>query len=204
MLDAANGTAVGNPLSYEGSLNVLAASRDGQYVFGGGARGGRLWRMTSREPIEDTPPVVAASFIASAPPSLLTVDDKGIVRRRNPETGAWVDRPLQLPTDASVIGGRFSANGRLLATTSRGDPAVRVWNIDSTKEIRSCIFDVVFTPDAKYLITVGFGSASMWVWRDEDVIAEACNRLPRNLTPDEWQRFIGTGQPRKTCPNLPG
>ncbi len=265
VLDAANGTAVGNPLSYEGSLNVLAASRDGQYVFGGGARGGRLWRMTSREPIEDTPPVVAASFIASAPPSLLTVDDKGIVRRRNPETGAWVDRPLQLPTDASVIGGRFSANGRLLATTSRGDPAVRVWNIDSTKEIRSLplppaqssrggsggpaviaftedgrhvavalpqirfregntvrvwavdtgrevsrvsdrssIFDVVFTPDAKYLITVGFGSASMWVWRDEDVIAEACNRLPRNLTPDEWQRFIGTGQPRKTCPNLPG
>jgi hypothetical protein len=29
----------------------------------------------------------------------------------------------------------------------------------------------------KYVATVGFRSASLWLWRGEDLIAEACSRL---------------------------
>jgi hypothetical protein len=36
------------------------------------------------------------------------------------------------------------------------------------------------------------------------LIAEACRRLERNLTPDEWTRYVGPGEPyHKTCSNLP-
>ena len=35
-------------------------------------------------------------------------------------------------------------------------------------------------------------------------IAEACRRLPRNLTKEEWARYIGPEIPyRPTCPDLP-
>jgi WD40 repeat protein len=37
----------------------------------------------------------------------------------------------------------------------------------------------------------------------EDVVADVCGRLTRNLTIEEWQRHVGTELPyRKTCPNL--
>jgi len=45
--------------------------------------------------------------------------------------------------------------------------------------------------------------ARVWLWRPEDLIAEACARLPRNLTREEWQQYIGDEPYRPTCPNLP-
>ena len=47
------------------------------------------------------------------------------------------------------------------------------------------------------------GTARVWLWRPEDLIAEACARLPRNLTLEEWQRYIGDEPYRPTCPDLP-
>ncbi len=34
-------------------------------------------------------------------------------------------------------------------------------------------------------------------------MAEACRRLPRNLTREEWPLYLGNEPYRKTCPNLP-
>ncbi len=31
--------------------------------------------------------------------------------------------------------------------------------------------------------------------------AEACSRLPRNLTQEEWRRFLGDAPYHETCPN---
>ena len=36
-----------------------------------------------------------------------------------------------------------------------------------------------------------------------DLIAEACARLPRNLTPDEWRQYLGDERYAPTCQNLP-
>jgi hypothetical protein len=46
-------------------------------------------------------------------------------------------------------------------------------------------------------------TARIWLWRYEDLIAEAQNRLTRNLTPDEWSQYIGDEPYRKTFPDLP-
>jgi hypothetical protein len=37
----------------------------------------------------------------------------------------------------------------------------------------------------------------------KDLIDEACARLTRNLTPEEWRQYLGDEPYRKTCPNLP-
>jgi hypothetical protein len=43
----------------------------------------------------------------------------------------------------------------------------------------------------------------VWLWQPEDLIADACTRLPRNLTQEEWQQYVGAEPCRPTCPNLP-
>jgi len=43
----------------------------------------------------------------------------------------------------------------------------------------------------------------VWLWRPEDLIAEACARLTCNLTREEWRQYIGDEPYRPTCPELP-
>jgi hypothetical protein len=38
------------------------------------------------------------------------------------------------------------------------------------------------------------------LWRAEDLIAEACARLDRNLTDAEWRQYLSDEPYRKTCP----
>jgi hypothetical protein len=35
-----------------------------------------------------------------------------------------------------------------------------------------------------------------------DLIADACSKLDRNLTPEEWKTYLGTIPYRKTCEHL--
>lgn len=43
----------------------------------------------------------------------------------------------------------------------------------------------------------------VWLWKTDDLQAEACRRLTRNLTEDEWRQYLGDEPYRKTCQNLP-
>jgi hypothetical protein len=70
--------------------------------------------------------------------------------------------------------------------------------------IPSRLYGVSVSPDGQYVATLASGDVvTVWLWRLEDVIAEAHRRLTRNLTFEEWNRFIGDEPYRKTCPNLP-
>lgn len=47
--------------------------------------------------------------------------------------------------------------------------------------------------------------ARLWALWGEDLIADACARLTRNLTDKEWRQYMGEDEPyRKTCLKLPG
>jgi hypothetical protein len=39
------------------------------------------------------------------------------------------------------------------------------------------------------------------VWPD-DPVAAACGKLTRNLTRDEWQKYLGDAPYRPTCPEI--
>src|SRR5690606_8452294 len=58
--------------------------------------------------------------------------------------------------------------------------------------------------DGQYVASAARGEViTLWLWRLEDVISEACNRLSRNLTVEEWKQFFGGEPYRKTCARLP-
>ncbi|HSU58351.1 MAG TPA: TIR domain-containing protein [Bryobacteraceae bacterium] len=61
-----------------------------------------------------------------------------------------------------------------------------------------------FSPDGRYLLTgSNEGSAAVWLWRSADLRDQACARLTRNLSHEEWSRWLSKQPYRLTCPNLP-
>ncbi len=48
------------------------------------------------------------------------------------------------------------------------------------------------------------GTARVWLWQPEDMIAAMCAHLPRNFTRAEWKQYMKDVPYRTTCPNLPG
>ncbi|MBL0345252.1 MAG: hypothetical protein IPP54_08315 [Anaerolineales bacterium] len=54
------------------------------------------------------------------------------------------------------------------------------------------VTSVSFSPDGKYVVSGSYDATiRVWAWRSEDLIANACRNLPRNLTREEWAKYIG-------------
>jgi WD40 repeat protein len=119
-------------------------------------------------------------------------------------------RELQeLTHDDFITDITFSPDGKFLATAS-SDKTARLWDMATGKELHRLVHgdivsDVRFSPDGNYVATVGGGdtAARLWLWRPNDLIAEACRRLTRNLSWEEWRQYFENEAYRKTCMNLP-
>jgi WD40 repeat protein len=93
-----------------------------------------------------------------------------------------------------------------MADTSR-QPAThtaRVWEIITGREVsrlthEGAVWAAAFSPHGRYLVTVSTDhTARVWLWLPEDLIAEACARLTRDLTLEEWRQYMGDEVYRKT------
>jgi len=63
---------------------------------------------------------------------------------------------------------------------------------------------IAFSPDGAYLATASDDkTARVQRWRSEGLVDEACARLTRNLTKEEWRQHLGDEPYHKTCENLP-
>jgi WD40 repeat protein len=64
--------------------------------------------------------------------------------------------------------------------------------------------EAFFSPDGSHIVTVyGNGNAINWDIRPSSWEQKACAGAGRNLTNDEWARYLGARSYAKTCPNLP-
>lgn len=107
-----------------------------------------------------------------------------------------------------VIALAFSPDSQFLATASQDGTAI-VWEVAGGREVarlthRDTILDVTFSADGSYVATGDqSGNVGLWLVWPAHWEHEACARLSRNLTPDEWRESLGNEPYRKTCVNLP-
>jgi WD40 repeat protein len=121
-------------------------------------------------------------------------------------TGREVAR-MEHGSDPSAMA--FSPDGRYVASGDWGGTA-RVWEAATGREVARMehedqVLAVAFSPDGRYVVSSSSDhTVRVWLWMPEDLIEEACRRLPRNLTLNEWRTHFGDEPYRRTCPNLPG
>jgi WD40 repeat protein len=67
------------------------------------------------------------------------------------------------------------------------------------------VASAAFSPDGKYVVSASLdGTARVWVYQTDDLIADACSHLTRNLTHAEWEQYIGGALPYQVvCSSLP-
>jgi WD40 repeat protein len=103
----------------------------------------------------------------------------------------------------------FSPSDPLLVTVG-SDGAARLWDIPTAREVGTpftghtgVVRKVVFTPDGGAFITAGAdGNARVWpaprTW-----VARTCETVGRNLSQDEWDRYVGEEPYVRHCAQYP-
>jgi WD40 repeat protein len=89
----------------------------------------------------------------------------------------------------------FSPDGEYLASAGQ-DSTARIWEVPEGYEVARVLLpglptDVGYTNGGRDLATTSDdGAARVWMWRPEDLIAELCARLDRNLSKEEWRQYL--------------
>ena len=122
----------------------------------------------------------------------------------------------------TVLAAAFSPDSRWFATSTyayggrdvnafRPVNVVEVWDLLYGRHLASLshqglVSEVAFSPDRKWIRTrtyqseeSGIAPAFIWLWQPDQLIAEACKSLPRNMTQEEWKTFIPEAPYRESC-----
>lgn len=142
---------------------------------------------------------------------LFSPDDKVAVIKSYRVITVWDTATWQQITKFSSAGEiedlQFSPKTHYLAWKSEGKIWVWDWKLDRNIAVVNAnnpYGPFLFSPDEKYLISADKqGNVNLFLWRDEDLIADACRRLEHNLSEQDWQTYMGTIPYEPTCSGLP-
>ena len=105
----------------------------------------------------------------------------------------------------------FSPNSKILASGSQ-DTTIILWDVEARQPIgqpltghTSMVTSVAFSPDGKILAS-GSQDTTIILWevRPEHWKEQSCQRVGRNFTRAEWERYFPPEEPyRKTCKQWP-
>jgi WD40 repeat protein len=108
----------------------------------------------------------------------------------------------------------FSPDGRYIATGGL-DKSVRIFSLPAGDEVarlpqEEAVIGLLFEPDGRHVLTAAGKDRSAGPFivgrhllQPADLVQEACSRVSRNLSRDEWARWVPDQPFRKTCPALP-
>jgi WD40 repeat protein len=126
----------------------------------------------------------------------------------SPSVRVWED-PLkatytEIAHDGLVNALAFSADGKHLGVAS-ADRIVRIYDIQNGQEVArieqdEAITSLAFSPDGRFLAAGSYDSTGrLWMLETQDLIGEACRRLTRTLTREEWQQYLGDEPYEPAC-----
>jgi hypothetical protein len=188
------------------AVHAIAFNADGTLVASGGLDGTvRIWNAPDGKEIrrfQDPSGVLSVAFSGDG-----RLVAGGTI---NGDLRVWALRSgkqvLELKPGGPVVDAAFSPDGRAIATASRKGSA-RIWEVASGRLRMDLPVGeanaISFSPDGHLLATASSdGQARLFALRREDLIAQTCARLPRDLTikeRKEWLSDMPHGQP---CPLL--
>ena len=186
-------------------------SRDGNYMVLGGIDGSvmliNLSENTEKE-IYKSESVIHDVRFSNDGKQIAFGGERGVLRLYNMNRGEVVEELVGHKSRINSIA--FSNDDKLLASASY-DGTVQVWITDHfdnlpliIKDNESYIWDLSFTKDNSYLVTGGNnGEVRIWPTLAKDIAEEMCGKLNRNLTQEEWKRYVGAEIGfRNTCKSL--
>lgn len=197
-------------------INSAVFSPDGRYIVTASSdRTAKVWDAASGKLIKSLPHSGEVYNARFSPDGLLivTASQDGTAR-------VWAangDAATTYRHNGAVRDAAFSPDAKSIVTAD-ADGTALVWSL-GTGQISftlrghlTSVFSAQFSPDGKYVLTSsGDKTARVWdVSGDfsvgkpvDELISQGCKRLSRNMTQEEWQRYMSTEAYRKTCENLP-
>ncbi|MBK9925525.1 MAG: TIR domain-containing protein [Anaerolineales bacterium] len=106
-----------------------------------------------------------------------------------------------------VAGKLFTSDGRWLLTYG-WDGTIRIWNLENPADEpvvlshENLVLSTQLSKNDKWLISATEKSVYVWQWDFNAVHDLACRLVGRNLTHNEWNKYIG-GEYQKTCEQWP-
>lgn len=217
--DLATHKALGPPVtSQRDRIWALAFSPNGEFLASAGnERVVGIWKNGHQDqPIKTLGASVTERYQWVMPAGVSFSPDGTLLAMstREDSVSVWNVRsgrplpPVLYGHTQSVSSVDFSRDGKVLASGG-SDGDVRLWDVETHELLGTlsahpkAIKSVAFSPQKGVMASVGEDdSIVFWEVDFEGWASRACRIANRNLTPKEWDTYLGNRPYRKTCPDL--